>query len=279
MLKQLKILCFFSVLTLFCLSCTKYVWEDRINCLCVFTLNLEYIPPGVDTLHLWMFGLHGDLLYRTNLGKEFFGKEHEVLIKKDLVRCLVWGNIGDSTVLDDDETLKTSLRKVDNFSCDSLYFHSNLINTVGEYACDTVRLTKEFATVDISFIGHAAPGDEIHIELCGGSSGFYVDRSFLPGRSTVFSAPFYPTPDKTHFTGRILRQSSLSELTMSIMAFRGGTSVLLEEYPLGQWLSDTGYDMGAKDLLDIKLSLDLSFNVITITTKDWEVTFPVNVEM
>lgn len=259
------------------LSCTKYVWENRQDCPCILTLDLKNIPKGIDTLHVWLFGEDNDIQYRDTIGSEYFGKDYEILIKRDRIRCFVWGNIRRATILQDDLTLNTSLVKRKALSADSLYFYKSELNTAGEYCRDVVNPKKEFATVDVTLKSQPSGTDQIQIELFSGTAGRYVDGRFLAGNGNIISTPF-AQEGNTMFSYRIPRQASLTDMKMDLIVTHGNISSLMEQFPLGKWLQENGYDMTAEDLSDIKLEFDLSLNFVQISVDDWQVTIPVDIE-
>lgn len=259
------------------LSCTKYVWENRQDCPCTLTLDLKNIPPGIDTLHVWMFGEDNEILYRDTIGSEYFGRDYEVLIKRNIVRCFIWGNIREATILNDNLTLNTSLIKQKNISADSLYFYKTELNTSGEHCRDVVNLKKDFSTVDVTLKSQPSGTDQIQIELFSGTAGRYVDGRFLAGNGNIISTSFLQEGN-TMFSYRIIRQANLLDVTMALIVLRGDNIPLMEKFPLGKWLQENGYDMTAENLSDIRIEFDLSLNFVQISVDDWQVTFPTDIE-
>lgn len=261
-----------------CLSCEKGIWEARGECPCVFTLDIGNIPKGIDTLHVWMFGENDNLLYRDTVGKERFGGTCELLIRRDMLRCYIWGNIRKATALKEDRTLNSSLTKRKEASPDSLYGYSGLFNTRSEYAGGIVRMNKEFATVDVSLKGYKGSVDSMWLAISGNSSGFYIDGRVIPGADRIVSFPHSLDTVQALFTYRLLRQASLTGLEMKLLAMDKGLPEILNELPVGEWLAGCGYDMQAPDLADIRLEIDLSVNMAVIRTEGWQATFPADVK-
>lgn len=275
--KRIQLLLIFA-LSACCLCCEKGIWEVRGECPCVFTLDLGDIPKGIDTLHVWMFGENDSLLYRDTVGKELFGGTRELLIQRDMIRCYIWGNIRKATALEEKRTLNSSLTKRKEVSPDSLYGYSGLFNTRSEYAAGIVRMKKEFATVDVSLKGYKGTGYKMWLEISGNSSGFYIDGRFIPGTGKITSFPHGHDTVQAQFTYRLLRQASLTDLKMTLLAMDKGLPEVLNELPVGRWLARCGYDMQAPDLADIRLEIDLSVNMAVIRTEDWQATFPADVK-
>lgn len=261
-----------------CLCCEKRIWEVREECPCVFTLDLGDIPKGIDTLHLWMFGENDSLLYRDTIGKELFGGACELLLQRDRIRCYIWGNLRKATALADNRTLNSSLTKRKDVPPDSLFGYSGLFNTRSEYAGGKVRMNKEFATVDVILEGYKGNGDKMWLEISGNSSGFYIDGGFLPGTGKIIAFPHALNTAQAQFTYRLLRQESLTAIIMKVLATDKGGPEVVGELPVGKWLAGYGYDMQAPDLADIRLEIDLSVNIATIRTEDWQATFPADVK-
>lgn len=267
-----------SLLLLWCsVSCTGMVWEDRGECPCRLTLDLRHIPPEIKTMHLWFFGENDRILYRDTLGPETLESAYSLLVEKGQIRYFVWANIGEATKVIDDSTLNISLLKRDGFPADSLYFYSGTVDTRSEYAGDVIMPGKEFATVHLVMKNHRGEADMLQMELLSNSSGFYVDKRFLPGQGSVNTCPYQIEQGDALFSSRISRQASLQDIRMCITYHDRGTSIPIADYPLGEWLSGNGYDMHAFNLSDITLVLDLSTNFITIRAEDWLTTFPAEI--
>lgn len=275
--KRIQLFLIFAVPACF-LCCEKGIWEARGECPCVFTLDLGNIPKGIDTLHVWMFAENDTLLYRDTLGKVLFGSSCELLIRRGMLRCYVWGNIRRATALKEERTFNSSLTKRKDVSPDSLYGYSGLFNTRSEYASGIVRMNKEFATVDVSLKGYKGSGNSMRLEISGSSSGFYIDGRFIPGADRIIAFPHSLNTARAQFTCRLLRQASLADLRMALCAGEQGWPEVRNELPLGKWLAGSGYDMQAPDLADIRLEIDLSVNMAVIRTEDWQATFPADVK-
>lgn len=277
MYKQIKIV--FIIFSITLVSCTKFVWEDREECPCILTLDLSSIDKNVSELHLWMFGEDNNILYRDTIPPDRFGGTYDVLIKREMVKYYVWGNIKAATRLQDNLTINSTLTKVENSSADSLYHYSKQLNTNFESQVDTVYLNKEFITVDVTLKSKVSKFDKISLEMYGNSAGFYVDKRFIGGIGKITVTP-ENKESNTVFKYRLTRQEYLQDISIVIITTtQQGIPIVLTDFPLGKHLQENGYNMQAKSLSDIKIELDLSSNIITIKVDDWQVTVPGNIEI
>ncbi|MEG2471524.1 MAG: hypothetical protein RSA75_09685 [Bacteroidales bacterium] len=279
MYKQLKIILILFSVTF--VSCTKFVWEDRSECPCILTLDLSNVDKNVSELHLWIFGEDNSILSRDTIAPDRFGGTYDVLIKREMVKYYVWGNIKGATKLQDNLTLNSTLTKVENSSADSLYHYSKQLNTNFESQTDTVLLNKEFISVNVTLKSTVSKFDKISLEMYGNSAGFYIDKRFIGGIGKITCVPDGNNKENnTVFKYRLTRQEYLQDISIVIIVTtRQGIPIVLTDFPLGNYLQENGYNMQAKNLSDIKIDMDLSANIITIKVDNWQVTVPGNIEI
>lgn len=146
--------------------------------------------------------------------------------------------------------------------CDSLYAFIDLVDCTGETASTTVHFHKQFATVTLQIVNESFPSEDYSFAVSSGSSGLdMLSLQAVPGN---FS--YQPRLDENkRMSFRLPRQGDDS-LSLSVTHI-SGDSVL---FPLGRYISDSGYDWDATDLKDIYISLDIARNYVTIGVAGWE---------
>lgn len=270
-----------TCLLLLC-SCTPEIWEDRSGCPSWFSLDFSKVDPNIKQLHIWFTDSDtGEMLLVDTVSSYQYENYYEVELPRiDNLKCYVWGNINSNTILTQENNVNSSLMKKDNVSCDSLYFYSSKhINTRKEFVYDTVRLNKEFATIDFIMTGRPQKGDDIFIEVECTTPGQYIDRRFLQGVTTIAVEDKVNLEGNSQFRFRVMRQERLEELVVKILGTVEGIPVEIERFPLGEFLIKSNYTMTTFDLRDVTVTLDLSFNFVNIKIDDWVSTYPVDIEI
>ena len=270
-----------TCLLLLC-SCTPEIWEDRSGCPSWFSLDFSKVDPNIKQLHIWFTDSDsGEMLLVDTVYSSQYDNYYEVeLPRMDNLKCFVWGNINSNTILTEENSLNTSLRKKDGMSSDSLYYYgSKHINTRKEFVFDTVRFNKEFATVDFIMKGRPQKGDDIHIEVESTTPGQYIDRRFLQGPAYIAVDDKVNLEGNSLFRFRLNRQERLEDMVVKILGTVEGIPVEIDRFPLGEFLKKSNYTMTTIDLKDVTVTLDLSFNFITIKIEDWSTTYPVDIEI
>lgn len=272
---------FITCLLLLC-SCTPEIWEDRSGCPSWFSLDFSEVDPNIKQLHIWFTDNDsGEMLLVDTVYSSQYDNHYEVeLPRVDNLKCYVWGNINSNTILTQTNSVNTSLIKRDNASSDSLFFYgSNPMTTRKEFVYDTVRLNKEFATIDFIMTGRPQKGDDIHIAVECTTPGQYIDRRFLQGTAYIAVDDKVNLEGNSLFRFRLNRQERLEDLVVKILGTVEGIPVEIDRFPLGEFLKKSNYTMTTIDLKDVTVTLDLSFNFITIKIKDWSTTYPVDIEI
>lgn len=273
--KWIILLCgFVAVLS----GCSR-IKEDRSVCPCLCSLDFSQVNPDIKVLHLWFFDQAGDLLGRDTLYPPEYGGAYEIELKRGTVNYHIWGNISTGTELTDDLTLNSSLVKMENASADSLFYSTKELNTKAEVKCDTVVMNKEYATVNFTLKGPFEEDENLYLELSCRTIGQYIDGRSIEDRCTIQSAPVTDSNGSCLFRFRIMRQKSLHGIRVAIITKRNAQAVVIEDYPLGDWLIRSGYDMSAINLSDISVVLDVTMGFITIEIADWQTTLPVKIEI
>ena len=277
----MKITTLITCLLLLC-SCTPEIWEDRTKCPSWFSLNFSKVDPNIKQLHIWFTDNDsGEMLLVDTVYSSQYNNYYEVTLPRvDHLKCYVWGNINSSTVVTEDNSVNTSLTKKDNVSSDSLFFYcSEPMSTRKEFVYDTVRLNKEFANIDFILTGIPQNGDDISIDVECSTKGQYIDRRFIPGQSHILVNDKGTIDGNSLFRFRLSRQENLEELTVRIQGIVDDKDILIESFPLGEFLIKSNYNMTTIDLKDVTVTLDLSYNLVKIKIEDWFTSHVLDIEI
>ncbi len=146
--------------------------------------------------------------------------------------------------------------------CDSIYGYIDSVDCSGETAYTEVDFHKQFSTVTIQIINDSFPAQDYSFVVSSGSNG--LDMLSLQAIAGQFKHQL-ELEDGRRMAFRLPRQGDDS--LMLLVAHKSGDSV---KYPLGQFISDTGYDWDATDLKDVFITIDISRNKVTIGVAGWE---------
>lgn len=251
-----------------------------MDCPCWLTLISDNIlPKNIEPMHLWIFDLNtGDNLFRDTIYNLRQVMEFEIKRTDKLLICTVAG-LSNNTLLYDDLSLNSNFTKKGDMSADSLYFYSNIISTAAEFATDTICLHKDYATVDISLKG-AAYDNPVYLDLHCASSGRYVDGKYIAESSNITGVlPYKKDNGIMFYSCRINRQEDIADLKLSILTDISSKTYLIDDFPLGRYLIESGYNPTDSDMQDIEISFDVALSLITITIENWHKTIPVKIEL
>lgn len=145
---------------------------------------------------------------------------------------------------------------------DSLYGYIDYVDCTGETAYTEVNYHKQFATVTIQIINESFPSQDYSFVVSSGSSG--LDILSLQAVAGQFKHQLKLEEGK-RMVFRLPRQGDDS--LVLLVAHISGDSV---QFPLGQFIRNTGYDWDATDLKDIFITIDISRNQVTIGVAGWE---------
>ena len=235
---------------------------------------------------MWLFNEEGELLLKDTIHRRSYSAPYIVQVPRyGSVRCLMWGNMRDGTIVQEKYSYSTSISKVPGVSADSIYSFAASVNTRGEESCLEVVPCKEYATVDIYVEGWAGSDFEADKVLECASSGFYVGKEFLRERSYTNAQLVGMDNSKTHFRFRMLRQEDTENLVLNLHMQdlnpdgSPGEVIIDNEVPIGEYLYENGYDMQKESLEDISMELDYTFNRFVIKTANWEATYHIKTEI
>ena len=148
-----------------------------------------------------------------------------------------------------------------NEPIDSLYAARAVINTNAESATETILLNKQFATVDVEFVGENPPSNAGALRYKGNVCGA-DERTLEP-----LEGSFQATPEiqaDGSFRANVPRQKDDS-LTLELLD--NGTSI--DSIPLGTLIKKAGFDWTKESLGDIRIRADIPAHSYMITILEW----------
>lgn len=260
----------------FIISCTS-IEENRKECPCWYTVDFSNVDPQISKLYLWFFDGEGKLLCRDTLFAKEYPKLYEIELKRGIVEFYVWGNVLENTLMESPDTRGACLIKCANGNADPLFGYGKLLNTGGEEGCDVVYLNKEHAVLEIVLKeGIVSESESFEMVLDCGTSGRYADGGFVKGKSSIISQTYADSAGHgAKF--RILRQELLSEMKMSLRRIGEIGTWVIEDFPIGKYMEQGGYNMREENLQDLRVELDLSAGEFILETETWRIVMPVEI--
>lgn len=146
---------------------------------------------------------------------------------------------------------------------DSLYSHLSRVNCTGEFAEDTVKLHKQFATVYLTFENAEGASDAYLPKIKGKVCG--LDLTSLDPINGDFE--YMPDePDNLIYQFRLPRQKD-SSIQMELYKKSDGS--FADTIELGRLIENSGYDWTAVDLKDIVVTVDFAKVEMEISVREW----------
>ena len=255
----------FATLVLVFVSPACSVWEDREDCPCWLDILFDRCTAE-DTLQV--AGWNGTTIFFEEIVPADWpdGFEHEVV--KGLVRTCVFRGIENSVRDGYELTIPIGSQ------ADRVFLHRAEVVCSGEFAVDTVKLRKEWTTVNVKV---RVDGVEVTPMTRAGESleGYhFVVRGDICGTDLLTGNPiggefmFEPQAGEYGvFTFRLPRHDGYAE-ELFLDIYREG--VLVDEMELGRQLAGAGYDWSEEDLSDVDMNLNMATRDVTITVQPWE---------
>lgn len=153
---------------------------------------------------------------------------------------------------------------------DSIFAYSRILDSRCELASDTLRLKKQFTTLEVQIDGDI-PSEDLQMMLVGNSCGFAENG--LQAIQGHFEAELEPIRENV-YRARIPRQCDSG---LSLKIFRGKER--LRDYAVGKLLSEAGIDWSKPSLDDVYMSVDLSKSNFFISISDWETGLKTDISM
>ena len=249
-----------------------------MGCPCMYRIDFSKVDPQIGYLYLWFSDSKGKLLLMDTLASSQYGDIYEVGLKRGTVGFYVWGNVLENTLLEDPFTSDALLKQGGGLPADPLYSYRKSLDTAAEEGSDVVVVRKEYADLEIILKGSSGQQGSLKVRLDCGTSGRYVDGRFLEEDVSLF-APLAEGEGSCFANFRLMRQKSLHELKMSICNVDDEDSCILGDFPIGELIIDSGYDMAADELQDITVVADISAGTVVLRSEDWETVINVDVRL
>lgn len=243
------------------------VKEDRMQCPCFLTEDFSRVELPVEGSVPWIsllddtgravaqHPIHPDMM---RSGPSYVAR----VPKDDIGVAVLYGSVHYSV-----SSRPDVLELASGFEADSLYGHCARVDCRRETASDTVRLYKQWCTLELKLEGSES-WKPYYFEIHGNWSGINLrDFSAAPG-------PLCCIPRKTGpvtFEVRLPRQGDAS---LSLQVYEtdgfGMPSELRYEYPLGKLLEHRGYDWKRKGLDDALVTIDYAKADVQVEIAPWD---------
>lgn len=235
------------------LSCS--VKEERDGCLCTLMIDTAMALEGYPESEMLLSVRSGESVSERKLNTGSAGRIQTFQARKG--DAVVFSAIG----LRDNSTTGGTVRIKEGRQADSVFAYAHRIDIQGEWMTDTVRLAKQFSSVEIQLSGDPCDGS-ISVGLEGNVCGFQTtDLSPVQGPFKCALENFIPSI----YRGRIPRQSDQS-LRMTIFVNDGK----LREIEIGKLITKAGMDWSKIVLEDISILVDISTTFVSVSIGDWE---------
>ena len=233
-------------------SCS--VKEDRSDCPCWLTVDLSETNGAYVQLKAWCPAP----VFSESIPRSQRDDFHEYRVPRGQVRLSAYRETP-GLFLEGDV-----LSITEGSQMDSLFASTTLVNTVAEFAHETIRLHKNFATVSVIFKDeeNGRPAD-CRLDVSGTVAGINVQTlAPVPGRFSCTAEE----PLEGGFTFRVPRQMD-ANLNAALYSRDG---ILMESYPVGWLIQQAGFDWNKTDLSDVEIMVDTPTATFTITVKEWD---------
>jgi len=247
-------------------SCTR-IKEDRSDCPCILTLEFSQVPQRVKDqgIMVYVTDRDGNLVVDQTFTSEDYDKGSEsvsVKVPKGDVQIAALG--GWSAITSSANSMSVNLPSGNE--ADSLFLHTRKMACLGETALDRVDVHKQWCTLTLVIEG-VSPGFDYDYALSGNWSGLALsDFSPIAGDFLCKARQI----DYGILQVRIPRQGDSSlTLGLSQTETRGDGSTSNCSIPIGEMVSQTGYDWSKTDLEDLTITIDYSLQSGTFTVVGW----------
>lgn len=242
-------------------SCS--VKEDRALCPCFLTLDLS----GVEQLHLRKEGLDALGVYVTdcngfvaedNIALEDCVQEYVVAVPRGVIDLCV-GASGYGGVF----SAADGLSIPEGEQCPVVYMYADKIAAEGNSIRKAAILHKNWCRIDLNMkntvSGYTRP---FHVSVVGNICGYSTD-------GTPKEGPFSCESERSRAgvcQVRVPRQ--IDDSLWLRVHFEDADEI--RGFPLGAFMSSSGYDWTAADLEDIQVSMDFARSAVTLTISSWQ---------
>ena len=154
------------------------------------------------------------------------------------------------------------LRIPEGEECPEVFLYARTYELRGEMLRDSVRLHKNFCTLDLQVISREGVS-AYAFTVTGGWCGFDAAGRVMEG---AFRYRTRPTAEGRARMG-IPRQGD-SSLMLELVAEDG----VVRSFALGEYLQESGYDWAAEDLEDAGILIDYARTSVTLVIGEWATT-------
>ena len=228
--------------------------EERSECPCWLDVFFEEFPEEGLVLSAW----NGSRLFQDEIAGEDFSDFYEKEVKKGLVSLSAYRCKDSLTEKDGSLVIPIGSQ------ADSLYAHLSWVECYGEFACDTVRLHKQFATVHLTLENSSGQAYPYWVEVVGNINGMNT-RTLSPAEGEFDFIPELSENQDCSF--RLPRQKDGS---LSLLIYKKEDNSFVDCLALGELICASGYDWAAEDLSDIDITIDFAKVGIQISIRGWD---------
>ncbi len=238
-----------------------FVKEDRGLCPCWIELDLKNVKQKQVRLSGW----NGGEVFNVSVKPEEYPDYYETTSPKgELYLSAIWP---DSLPVKEKRILIPSGKQAD-----SVYAYSSRLNTDCETVRDVVRMHKQFTTVHLKMqIPDGFGSYPYRVVIRGNTAGW--DAQDFSGIDGLFE--YEPELEGLNeFSVRVPRQAD-KELTAELYS----EDEKVDEFRLGEIISQAGFNWNAEELADISLEVNFATLTAVAHISDWLDTIILNVRM
>jgi len=248
---------FSSALLPLCLLCVCgcSVKEDRYECPCKFTVDIGFCSDKWNEILLFLWGEDSKILSKTLFPVSVTQETYD--IRRGKWPLAVCAGLSESEVEGENVVIGSGGQ------ADELFIYSSLIDATGEYAEAEVVPHKQYMLLTLDLSQYEIPGFFTGVEIIGNVCGInMVSLDPLEGDFRyILSAN-----GSGEYKIRIPRQRD-SSLELSLTKDGAHNSSI----PIGKYIVQSGYDWGAEDLDDIKVTINLNNAEVVVEVQDWDI--------
>lgn len=249
-----------ALLVLVAVSCT--VKEDRMPCPCYLNVSFSERESIPEKAEVGLLGWNASELFRAGIDVADYDPYWVKAVRKGVFYLSAYRGVSDTTPGGRYITISPG------FQSDSLYAYHTEVDARGELAYADVTFRKQFCTVHLDIMRRPSELRQFRFLVEGNTCGFDL-FNFEPVAGT-FRLETQAATGARIVDFRIPRQIDAS-MTVSLRYFYDdGHFDFIGEFPLGEYIMETGYNWTAEDLQDIYIMIDLVVGRCIISVDGWE---------
>lgn len=254
-------------------SCST-ILEDRSDCPCILTVNTARIPQATGILspveegdlRISLITEEGSPIISDKAVRRMDRRsenEYSTRVRKSM--AVLSSTIGGKHYRTSSD--KRSMVLEEGYEADSVYVHLNSVDCLGETAYDTLKVHKEWCTVNIFLKGNDH-GKRYSFTMEGQWNGFSLGTALSPLKGKFNCETRKLSSD--NFQARIPRQGDDSLILRMYEDDANGIHYReISSFPLGYLIMKAGFDWFRRDLHDIDITIDQSSLSIGIQVCPW----------